>query len=211
VAKPEAFGYVDAYNLYYGLRKSCGRQTTGWRWLDLRKLFERLAPEFEFPRIYYFTAYINPPTWAKARRQKKFIRALRTLEGMEFVYGLYRADPAEFPLISDPDKTAEVLHTEEKQTDVNLAIQLVVDGIIEETARNFVVISNDSDQVPPIRLLRKRGLEVGVLNPHLDRPSTELKKVASWMRLIRPPNVFASQFEDELTDEAGTFTKPPSW
>jgi hypothetical protein len=209
--KPAAFAYVDAYNLYYGLRKSCGRGQPGWRWLNLESLLRRLAPEYDVQRIYYFTAHIHPPTWGKARRQKRLLRALATLPTVRTVFGQYRVDPAEFPLLADPDRSVEVLHTEEKQTDVNLAIQLVVDGLIDRTTANLLVVSNDSDQVPPIRLLRQAGLTVGILNPHPDRPSTQLRNVSSWMRMIRPPNVRACQFADELTDGGGQFTKPPDW
>jgi uncharacterized LabA/DUF88 family protein len=210
-SKSPAIAYVDGYNLYYGLRKSCGRGQPGWRWLDLEKLVSRLVPEYEIARIYYFTAYINPPTWAKATRQKRFLRALATLPEIEPVFGQYRSDPMELPLASDPDRTVEVLKTEEKQTDVNLAVRLIIDGVIEKTTEHLIVVSNDSDQVPPIKLLRERGLTVGVLNPHLDRPSAELKKVASWVRKVKPPNVLACQFADELEDDAGAFSKPPSW
>ena len=206
--KPQAFAYVDAYNLYYGLRKSCGRGVAGWRWLDLPALLRRMAPEFEIARVYYFTAHIQPPNWAKAKRQKRLLRALATFPEVVPVFGRYRSDPAEFPTVANPDVSVEVLRTEEKETDVNIAVQLLVDGLLERNVENLLVVSNDSDQVPPIRLLRQAGLTVGVLNPHVDRPSAQLKKEATWMRTIRPSNVLATQLPEEMHDAAGSFTKP---
>ncbi len=37
--------YVDAYNLYYGMRAHCGRGTPGWRWPDIRGLLATLVGE----------------------------------------------------------------------------------------------------------------------------------------------------------------------
>ena len=34
--------YVDGYNVYYGGRVLCGRNQSGWRWLDLRALADTL-------------------------------------------------------------------------------------------------------------------------------------------------------------------------
>ncbi len=87
--KPPASAYIDGYNLYYGPRKSCGRRQPGWRWLNIPTLVQHLVPEFDIRTPVYFTAYINPPTWAKAKCQKKLLRALATSPGIEFVYGRY--------------------------------------------------------------------------------------------------------------------------
>jgi hypothetical protein len=209
--KPEAIAYVDGYNLYYGLRKSCGRGTSGWRWLDLPKLVRRAVPEFDFPKIYYFTAYIQPPTYAKAKRQARFLRALKTLPEVEPVMGRYTSDPVELPLASNPSQYVEVLKTEEKESDTNIAVQLLMDGLVDGVTTNLVVLSNDSDQVPAIKRLRAAALTVGVLNPHLDRPSAELRKVAAWVRPIRPRNVLGCQLPNDLEDGGGLFSKPPNW
>ncbi len=34
--------YVDGLNLYYGGRSHFSRSASGWRWLDLRQLSERV-------------------------------------------------------------------------------------------------------------------------------------------------------------------------
>lgn len=38
--------YIDGMNLYYGGRDVVGRSAAGWRWLDLRRLSERLLARF---------------------------------------------------------------------------------------------------------------------------------------------------------------------
>lgn len=57
--------YIDAYNLYYGMRAHCGRGTAGWRWLDVRGLLTTLVSErlnwtnASLSRVVYCTAAIS--------------------------------------------------------------------------------------------------------------------------------------------------------
>lgn len=76
--------YVDGFNLYYGGRGLCGKGRPGWRWLDLRRLAERLVAnhaawaEADIERVVYCTAVIsgndNP---VGNREQDAYLRALR--------------------------------------------------------------------------------------------------------------------------------------
>ena len=78
--------YIDGLNLYYGGRKVVGRGQPGWRWLDLRKLSQRLldgrpawlARGATLQRIVYCTAFIAGSYNAEGRRnQDRYIAALR--------------------------------------------------------------------------------------------------------------------------------------
>ena len=63
-------------------------------------------------------------------------------------------------------KYARVIKTEEKGSDVNLATHLLHDAHMGrfEVA---VVVSNDSDLLEPIKIVRERlHKRVGILNPH---------------------------------------------
>jgi len=53
--------YVDAYNLYYGMRNHCGRGTAGWRWLDIRSLATSLCgwQNATIDRVVYCTARVD--------------------------------------------------------------------------------------------------------------------------------------------------------
>lgn len=119
--------------------------------------------------------------------------------------------------------TVEVWKTEEKGSDVNIATRMLCDAY----DRDFdvaVVVSNDSDLVPPIRFIRNRfKLPVGVLNPQIGFPdpligrypkpknSYALKQEADFYRPVRPKVLAASLFPAQLTDTRGTVTKPPDW
>lgn len=94
--------YVDAFNLYYGMRDHCGRGTTGWRWLDIRALVTNLCrwPGFTIERIVYCTAYVdqtdNPAAYAD---QSVYIKALREHGSIDVLeLGRYVAWPKKLPL-----------------------------------------------------------------------------------------------------------------
>jgi uncharacterized LabA/DUF88 family protein len=203
--------YVDGFNLYYGLKKLCHAHGP-WRWLDLEAwVRSQSPPDFEIHRIRYFTAHVKPAGWAKAKRQKKFLRALRTNAKVSIHLGSYETRESEYPLRDDPGKKVWVLRTEEKRSDVNLACQLLLDALEEKDLEAAILVSNDSDLTFPVKVLRARGVPIGVLNPHPERPSGELREIASWYRLGRAAKVLAAQMPTEVNDQHGTVTCPARW
>ena len=107
-------------------------------------------------------------------------------------------------------RTVEVLDTEEKGSDVNLASYLLLDAF-EDEYEMAVVVSNDSDLELPIRMARSRlGKQVGVFDPSRRR-SFELHAAASWYRPLRQGPLSASLFPDTLSDAQGPITRPSDW
>lgn len=75
--------YVDGFNLYYGARSLCGRGTQGWRWIDLRRLGQRVIEAregwagAEVSRVVYCTARISGRDNAMGQREQDiYLRAL---------------------------------------------------------------------------------------------------------------------------------------
>ncbi len=63
-------------------------------------------------------------------------------------------------------KFVKVIKTEEKGSDFNLATHLLSDGYKGEIDV-AVLITNDSDLVAPVRIVREElKLTVGIINPH---------------------------------------------
>ena len=105
----------------------------------------------------------------------------------------------------------DVIKTEEKGSDVNIAAHLVNDGH-NRRYEVAVLISNDFDLVEPVKIVRNElKIPVGVLNPIPKMPSHELRKYATFVKPIRQGVLAASQFPATLQDANGTFYKPPSW
>lgn len=74
-----------------------------------------------------------------------------------------------------------------------------------------VVVSNDSDLLTPISLVRREfGKVVGILNPqkNVSRP---LAREADFVKSIRKGALSASQFPARLRDAKGSFHKPKEW
>ena len=162
-------------------------------------------------RIRYFTAVVanRPGDPTQAQRQQAYLRALQTVPDLTVHYGHLLSKTKRRPLVRQPEtgpRTVEVLDTEEKGSDVNLASYLLLDGFDDEY-ESAVVISNDSDLELPIRMARIRlGKQVGVFDPSRRR-SFELHNAASWYRPLRQGPLSASLFPNTL----GPITKPAGW
>lgn len=203
--------YVDAFNLYYGCLKG-----TAYRWLDLERLARKmLAANNEVVAIKYFTARVGarPHDPDQPTRQQLYLRALATLPLVQVHFGHYLSHEVTMPLANPPaggSRYAQVIKTEEKGSDVNLATHLVADAY-ENAFDVAALVTNDSDLLEPVRLVRSRlNKTVGILNPQR-HPAFVLKREASFFKQIRPAALAASQFADELQDSIGWFRKPAGW
>ena len=108
------------------------------------------------------------------------------------------------------DRYVRVVKTEEKGSDVNIASHMLRDGF-RGAYEAAVLVTNDSDLIEPIRIVREElGLLVGILNPQ-KRASVLLRHHASFMKPIRSGVVAVSQFPVEIHDQKGVFRKPAQW
>ncbi len=178
-----------------------------------------LLPRDELTRIRYFTARVsarledpNSP-----QRQDTYLRALRTIPMVSIHEGHFLSHRIRMPLAEPPNhgpRTVEVIKTEEKGSDVNLATYLLRDGFKGEYDV-AVIISNDSDLAEPIRVVKDDlGLAVGIVNPHPARKrSRELQRLApTFFKQIREAALRRSQFADPVRDAHGrAIHKPPGW
>jgi len=202
--------YIDGFNLYYGALRG-----SPYKWLDLEALCHRLLPNDEIRHIRYFTARITarPDDPQQAQRQETYLRALRTLPLVSIHFGHFLTHPIRLPLAhpgpSGP-RTAQVLRTEEKGSDVNLASHLLLDAF-QKTCDTAVVISNDSDLRVPIRIAEQElGVRVGIINPHPAKHRSRVLK-GTFFKQLRPAVLADCQLPETLTDDQGTITKPSVW
>jgi hypothetical protein len=146
--------YVDAFNLYYRALKG-----TPYKWLNLRRLCELAFPNYQINQIRYFTALIQSRVSVpqQAQRQQIYIRAIETDSSVSVRLGSFLTNRVSLPLVNPRgrQKFAFVLRTEEKGSDVNLATMLLCDGY-ENGYEAAIVVSNDSDLVLPIDIVRTR-------------------------------------------------------
>ena len=198
--------YIDGFNLYYG----CVRGTP-YKWLDVAAFCARLLPKNQINRIRYLTALVTPRANdpQQRMRQEIYLRAIRTIPNLTIDLGHFLASKV-WMMRTDYAERVEVLKSEEKGSDVNLASRLLID-CYSSNCDIAVIISNDSDLVFPIEHVKRYlGKTVGIVNPH-ERPSRELLAIANFFKSIRPSVLASCQFPDKLTDALGDFHKPPTW
>ncbi len=200
--------YIDSFNLYYGRLKH-----TSFKWLDVSKLCSFLFPHDEIIKIKYFTAQVkNRPVDKdidRPNRQQIYLRALKTLPQLEIIEGTFLTHKVSMKLANGAGY-AEVIKSEEKGTDVNLATHVIHDAH-KNVFEKAVIITNDSDLVLPIQIVTEElGKHVTVISPY-ERNSIQLKAVATDVRKIRDGVLRISQFDKKLTDSVGEFYIPEKW
>lgn len=202
--------YIDGFNLYYGALRG-----STYKWLDLEALCRRLLPRDDINQIRYFTARITarPDDPQQAQRQETYLRALRTLPLVSVHYGHFLTHTVRMPLANPGrtgPRTAEVLKTEEKGSDVNLASHLLLDAF-KQACDIAVVISNDSDLRVPIRIAEQElGVRVGVINPHPPEYRSRVLR-GTFFKQLRQSVLVDCQLPGTLTDARGTIHKPHVW
>lgn len=206
--------YVDGFNLYFGLKRY-ERQGKLYKWLDPGALCRHELPNDTVHRIRYFTALVQPRPGNPQQgvRQQTYLRALETLPNLSIDYGIFLTSVVTMMRHNPPPggpAMVQVVKTEEKGSDVNIATRLLCDAF----AGDFdlaVIISNDSDLVMPIEVVRRELKKpVGVLNPN-ERFSNALKRAATFYRPISERGLASCQFPPTLNDARGTITKPVTW
>lgn len=202
--------YIDSWNLYYGCLRS-----TPYRWINVAEMVRQSMPShYHINRIRFFTArtIARPGDPQGPVRQEMLFRALQTIPNLTMHYGNFLVSQKKMRLVTplpDGTKDVQVIKTEEKGSDVNLATYLLVDAFRNDFDA-AVIVSDDSDLTEPIRIVRTElKHHVTVLSPR--GRSRELSLVATKFRQIDPSVLQASQFPPTLTDANGTFTKPSGW
>jgi hypothetical protein len=206
--------YVDGFNLYYGCLKD-----TDYRWLDIGALCRRLVPGNRINRIRYFTSRVSarPEAPDGPAQQAAYLRALETADGLSIHLGHFHSPKVRLPL-ADPSlheghRTVEVIKTQEKGSDVNLATFLLLDAFRRESDI-AVVVSNDSDLEEPIRvLIQELGVPVGLVNPHPAKYRSRdlLKLKPLFFKQVRPSALPGCQFPRVLQDAQGEIRRPDGW
>ena len=129
--------YIDGFNLYFGALKG-----TPYKWLDLDALCRRLLPKHQIGRIRYFTAIVsarsNDPSGPD--RQWIYLRALETKPNISVRFGEFLTSRVWMPLVAPQPggpRFAQVIKTEEKGSDVNLATYLLADAFRRTAKRQW--------------------------------------------------------------------------
>lgn len=202
--------YVDGFNFYYRAVKN-----TPYKWVDFKSLFQKLLSSHnQIVQIKYFTALVsgkyNPQ---KPIKQQTFIRALKThIPEIEIYYGHFLTHEVYAPLVeSENDKrTVKIIKTEEKGSDVNIAVHLLNDAWLNNY-ECAAIVSNDSDLAESMRLVKKHHPDkiLGLIMPGKGHPSKELMKHADFVKRVRTGVLKSSQLPNQIPNTK--IIKPKDW
>lgn len=195
--------FIDGFNLYFGLVEA---GLDNCKWLNVKLLIQNLLkPHQQLVGTKYFTSRVsgNPE---KERRQSHYLEALES-EGIEIIYGHYQ---------NNRIKCKSCGHSwsdqKEKKTDVNIATQLII-GAYKDKYDSAILVSGDSDLVPPIELIHTEFAKkrVMVFFPP-KRMNQSLANVAKGSMILGRRNIEKSQLPISILNRYGfQIQKPKEW
>ena len=149
--------YIDGFNLYHAI-DDLGENHL--KWLDLWALSETLIrPGETVSAVKYFSAYA---TWMPEgyRRHQRYIAALEA-KGVTFIEGRFKEKPMQCKKCG-----VRYIAHEEKETDVNIGVHLMADGLKDRFDR-ALVISADTDLNEAVTLAKAEatGKQIAIVAP----------------------------------------------
>lgn len=195
---------VDGFNLYHALNDHANLHR--FKWLDLTKLANCfLTKNDKITDIYYFTAlFWKDPS--KVSRHKKLLKVYED-KGIKIVPGVFRRKERRCSACM-----ATVSTTEEKRTDVNIAVMLM-DLAFDDKFDTALILSGDSDLIPAINAVKARrpDKEIGVIVP-IGRRAKELRQHADSSKKIKRHHLVDSQIDRPyVTADGRVIPCPESW
>ncbi len=193
--------YIDGFNLYFGIKD----QFPALKWLDVHSLGQSLLePNQILAGVKYFTARIsgNPQ---KVGRQNTYLRALQTTP-TQLIYGHYKSSTATCTNCGH-------LRTknEEKMTDVNIAVTILVDAL-DDVYDTAILISGDSDLVPPISVVKDKFKKRVVIAFPPNRSNNSISRAANGFFYLNRSKLVHAQFPPQIqTPQGFIIQKPVQW
>jgi uncharacterized LabA/DUF88 family protein len=195
--------YIDGFNLYFGMMEA---GYGNCRWLDVEKLSKNiLKPGQVLIDVKYFTSSVNNNP-DKQKRQIIYLEAIETTS-VKIIYGHYQLNKAECKRCGNIWPSPS-----EKMTDVNIATNLIVDAY-KDTYDTAILISGDSDLVPPIRVIHENfpKKRVCVAFPP-KRHNFSVTAVAKGNFMLGRKKLVDSQFPVQVKNKVGyILNKPKDW
>ena len=196
--------YVDGFNLYHGLHDATGRANL---WLDLVALAKSLRPRSNLVGVKYFTApVLNEPAAVSRQAHHQGALLAKYPSLLSIVQGRYQSKQVTCVRCGH-----SYIKHEEKETDVNIAVQLVADAARHEMDA-ALVISADSDLAPAVRMAKRiepRLFVAAAFPPK--RFSNELKALMPVSFQIGANRFRKVQLPDTFTIGGVTYNRPAKW
>ena len=131
--------YIDGSNFYFSVKKKFNCK------IDIEKFCKKLADENNLVKINYYISpveqFSNPEMYAE---QQRFLRKLKKIDKLKIIFGRL-----------EKRRQDGNVYFVEKATDVNLALDIVLDAQADEYDEAFL-ISNDGDFSGAVNAAKER-------------------------------------------------------
>jgi len=204
MAKRAVF-YVDGFNLYHSI-KDLGVSHLKWFSIYTYADFVTSNAGESLEKVRYFSALATFRDNASVSRHKSYLRALKNT-GVEYTLGQFKKKQR----CCLKCKSNWIAH-EEKETDVNIAVQIIEDAI-DRLMDVCYVVSADTDLAPAIRLMKRKfpHIEYVCVAPPNRRHPGELLKIADRHIQISRKALELNRLPEQICDAAGTLYCPVEW
>lgn len=187
--------FIDGFNLYHAIDNL---RLNHLKWLNLFTLCKEFAPEpeFQLTNVYYFSAFA---TWKPGpyKRHRAYLKALE-LTGVKAIMGNFKEKDRKCFACGKKWKDHE-----EKETDVNIAVNLVINAARDSFDRALLV-SQDSDLAPAVKVVKSEfpQKEIKIVTPVGLHHSFQLKQAAGSSNCTRMKKIHLERnlFPKELYD-----------
>lgn len=208
--------FIDGYNLYHAIDEMDKNPITGQynnlkqhlKWLNISSLVKAMTIHGgqELVAVHYFSAFATwlPDAYA---RHRKFVEALRS-QNVSIMMGQFKLK----------DKSCKRCnHTwkghEEKETDVNIALQLINLAYKDKFDR-AVIATADTDLLPAIRMLKSEfpHKTVTVILPNTRSRAAQMMREICPVVLFKEKHLERNLFPEEiLLSDGGKIIRPPKY
>ncbi len=200
--------YIDGFNFYYS-----SVMGSSFKWLDFNTLCKNiLTDSHQIEQINYFTARVSGRfDSSQPQRQDTFIRAIQAhIPNLTIHFGTFLSHEVSAPLANPvpPRFKERIIKTEEKGSDVNLAVHMLNDAW-KNSYDCAVLISNDSDFVEAVKLVKLLGKKVIILLHRKTKQSQMLCSHADAVLRYSDSQLAISQLPNPIPGT--TIRKPANW
>lgn len=175
--------YIDGFNLYYAIREFKEQE---FKWLDLKKLCACFVKNDDILNdVYYFSALASFD-YEKKQRHERYIKALKQHSQVKVILGKFKKKFLKCRLCHAQYQTYE-----EKESDVNIAIQILEDAFLNKFDKAFLLTA-DTDLTSTVRKIRQLFNDkeiILLIPPNRRKHSNELAQAANTWREIKKSHI----------------------
>jgi uncharacterized LabA/DUF88 family protein len=196
--------YIDGFNLYHAI-DSLGRRHLKWFSITDYARYVTDSRGEHLVKVHYFSALASHKPESMARH-RAYLRGLKST-GVIYTLGKFKSK-----LRSCLKCGTKWTGHEEKETDVNIAIQLVEEAM-DDLMEVAYVITADSDFSPAVRLVQRRfpQIEYVPIAPPNRRHASELLQLSSRNLSLSANAIERNRLPETITDKSGSFLCPPEY